>query len=58
MSRFSAISAVRRVPFRRDEHLPLLRDLRLGLHDVDRRHRADFDLHLVVPKQLFGELSD
>ena len=39
----------------RDERLPLLRGLRLRLDDVDRRHRADFDLRLVVPQQLFGQ---
>ena len=38
-----------------DDRLPLLRGLRLRLHDVDRRHRADFDLGLVVPQQLVGE---
>ena len=41
--------------FRRDERLPLLRGLRLRLHDVDGRHRADLDLRLVVAEQLFGE---
>ena len=41
--------------FGRDERLPLLCGLRLRLHDVDRRHRADLDFGLVVPQQLFGE---
>ena len=35
-----------------DELLPPGRFLRLGLHDVDRRHRADFHAHLVIGDQL------
>ena len=55
MSRFSASSAVLRVCTRHGEVLLGRRRLRLGLDDVDRRHRADLDARLVVLDELIGQ---
>ena len=56
MSRFSKIGVAPRA-LCRNERLPLLCRLRLRLNDVERRHRADFDLHLIVTEKFFREVQ-
>ena len=57
ISRRSAILRILRDRPGADQVLAPLRDLGFGLHEIERRNLAGIDPHLVLPRELLGELQ-